>query len=85
MNTFSASEAKNCFGEMLSKAQRAPLKINKNGKEIAVMMSIEDYQNIEIMKLQILQARADQAKNDITSGNLINGDSFFDELENEKL
>jgi len=45
MNALSANEAKTHFGDMLLKAQRAP-----------VQMSAEDYQNIEAMKLRLLQA-----------------------------
>ncbi|WP_345860578.1 type II toxin-antitoxin system Phd/YefM family antitoxin [Shewanella algae] len=80
MNALSANEAKTHFGDMLLKAQRAPIQINRNGKPVAVVMSAEDYQNIEAMKLQLLRARLAQAKADIGSGELINGEAFFDEL-----
>lgn len=81
MNALSANEAKTHFGDMLLKAQRAPIQINRNGKPVAVVMSTEDYQNIEAMKLQLLQARAAQARADIAAGYLIDGEAFFDELE----
>ncbi|CAM3609338.1 Phd_YefM [Vibrio aerogenes CECT 7868] len=81
MNILSANEAKTHFGDMLLKAQRAPVQINRNGKPVAVVMSAEDYQSIEAMKLQLLQARASQAKADIAAGDLIDGETFFDELE----
>lgn len=84
MNALSANEAKTHFGDMLLKAQRAPVQINKNGKPVAVVISAEDYQSIDELKLQLLQARMAQAKADIAAGNFIDGESFFDELESGK-
>ena len=81
MDTLSANEAKTQFGDMLLKAQRAPVQINKNGKPVAVVVSMDEYENIEALKLQFLQSRVAQAKVDIKTGNTIDGDSFFDALE----
>ena len=81
MDTLSANEAKTHFGNMLLKAQRAPIQINKNGKPVAVVISTEEYANIEALKLRLLQARAAQAKADIAAGNLVDGETFFDELQ----
>lgn len=81
MDTLSANEAKTHFGDMLLKAQRAPIQINKNGKPVAVVISVEEYESIEALKLRVLQSRAAQAKADIAAGNLVDGDAFFDELE----
>jgi prevent-host-death family protein len=81
MDVLSANEAKTHFGDMLLKAQRAPVQINKNGKPVAVVISAEEYQSVENLKLRLLQARAQQAMVDIESGNLLDGEAFFDELE----
>lgn len=81
MKSLSANEAKTHFGDMLLKAQRSPLQINKNGKPVAVILSMEEYESIEALKLRLLQVRAAQAKADIASGNLTDGEAFFDELE----
>lgn len=81
MDALSANEAKTHFGEMLLKAQRAPNQINKNGKPVAVVISVDEYETIEALKLQLLQSRAMQAKVDIAANNLVDGESFFDELE----
>ena len=81
METLSANEAKTHFGDMLLKAQRAPIQINKNGKPVAVVISAEEYQSIEALKLRLLQSRAVQGNADIAAGNLIDGEAFFDELE----
>ncbi len=81
MDALSANEAKTHFGDMLLKAQRAPVQINKNGKPVAVVISAEDYESIEALKLQLLQSRAIQAGVDISMGNVVHGEAFFNELE----
>lgn len=81
MDTLSANEAKTHFGDMLLRAQRAPVQINKNGKPVAVVISAEEYAGIETIKLRLLQSRAVQARVDIAAGNLADGESFFDELQ----
>lgn len=81
MVTLTANDAKTHFGDMLLKAQRAPVQINKNGKPVAVVISAEEYEGIEALKLQLLQSRAAQANADIAAGKLIDGDAFFSELE----
>lgn len=81
MEALSANEAKTHFGDMLLKAQRAPIQINKNGKPVAVVISAEEFESIEALKLRLLQSRAAQANADIATGNLVDGESFFDELE----
>ncbi|NRB42864.1 MAG: type II toxin-antitoxin system Phd/YefM family antitoxin [Pseudomonadales bacterium] len=80
MQTLSANEAKTQFGEMLLQAQRAPIQINKNGKPVAVVISVDAYQSIEALKLKLLQARAATAKKDMQDGKTIDGEQFFEEL-----
>ncbi len=81
MDALSANEAKTHFGDMLLKAQRAPIQINKNGKPVAIVISAEEYESIESLKLRLLQSRAVQANADIAKGDLISGEAFFNELE----
>jgi len=85
MDTLSANEAKTQFGALLLKAQRSPVQINKNGKPVVVVISTDEYEKIELLKLRYLQSRAVQAKNNIEAGNLTNGDTFFDALESGQL
>jgi len=80
MDALSANEAKTQFGDMLLKAQRAPVQINRNGKPVAVVISMDEYESIEALKLRLLQSRAIQAKADIESGRTIDGESFFNQL-----
>lgn len=81
MDALSANEAKTQFGEMLLKAQRAPVQINRNGKPVAVVISMDEYESIEALKLRLLQSRVAQSITDIKAGNTVDGESFFDELE----
>jgi len=81
MEVLNANEAKTQFGDMLIKAQRAPIQINKNGKPLAVVISIDEYEYIESLKLDFLKSRADKAKIDISKGNILDGEAFFDELD----
>ena len=84
MDILSANEAKTQFGDLLLKAQRAPVQINRNGKPVAVVLSIDDYETIEALKLRLLQSRAAQAKVDIDEGNTVDGESFFAQLADSK-
>ena len=45
MDALSANEAKTQFGDML-KVQRAPVQINRNGKPVAVVISIDVYYSL---------------------------------------
>ena len=43
MNTFTAKEAKNNFGRLLDEARYAPVGIQRNGRLVVVVVSIEKY------------------------------------------
>ena len=60
METLNASDAKREFGEMLLKVQKAPVRINKNGKPVAVMVSAADFAEIEALRERLLQQGIDQ-------------------------
>ena len=49
MQTLTANDAKRNFGELLLNAQREPIKISKNSKDAVVVMSIHDYEELEMM------------------------------------
>ncbi len=57
MEALNANEAKTHFGSMLLKAQKVPVQINKNGKPVAVVFSMDEYKNIESLKLRLLQSK----------------------------
>lgn len=80
MHSLTANEAKTQFGDMLLKAQREPVQISRNGKPVAVVVSAEDYEQLEAMKLQLLQVKLQRALDDVAAGKLVDGDEFFSEL-----
>jgi len=43
MANITATEAKNKFGQVLEMAQAEPVRIQKNGRDVAVVMSPEQY------------------------------------------
>ncbi|WP_147194165.1 type II toxin-antitoxin system Phd/YefM family antitoxin [Pantoea sp. MBD-2R] len=84
MYSFTASEAKIQFGEVLNKAQREPVFITKNGKDSVVVISAEDYAEIEAIKMAHLRAIVDEADRDIESGNLVDGPDYFAQLREKR-
>ncbi len=48
--TFSAKEAKNNFGRLLDEARLSPVAVEKNGKRVAVVMSVLEYDEFEIRR-----------------------------------
>jgi len=78
MHILTANEAKTQFGDLLLKAQREPVQITRNGKPVAV--TAEDYEQIEAMKLQLLQMKIQRSQHDMAIGNAVDGETFFSEL-----
>jgi len=52
MRTIAAREAKNQFGSLMNAAQREPVAIEKHGKAVAILMSVEEYKMIKVHRLQ---------------------------------
>lgn len=44
MSTVSATDAKNRFGELLEMARQEPVRVQKNGRTVAVVVSPEQYE-----------------------------------------
>ena len=42
-NVFTAKEAKNNFGRLLDEARYAPVAVERNGRRVVVVMSMEEY------------------------------------------
>ena len=81
MEILTANKAKTHFGEMLMKVQKEPIQIDKNGKPIAVVVSIEDYEASEEIKLQMLKDRFKQVNKDIQNGLYVDdAEEFFEKL-----
>ena len=74
METYTSSDAKREFGEVLTKSQREPIGVTRNGKPIAVVLSSVDY---EKMKLQLLRSELIKGQNSPVVNNW-NVDEFLD-------
>lgn len=80
MQTLTANDAKRNFGELLLSAQRAPVKISKNSKDAVVVMSIQDFEALEAMKVNYLKQCFDCAEKDLDSHQVVDGLNFLDNL-----
>ena len=58
----SATEAKIHFGKLLDTARRENVSIDKQGRSIAVMVSIEEYERLNEIEDKWWALRADDAK-----------------------
>ena len=80
MEILNASDAKREFGEMLLKAQSAPIGINKNGKPVAVMVSSNEYEAMLVLKEQALQHKIDLGIADVQAGRVSDGGEVMQRL-----
>ena len=46
MKHFSATDAKNKFGEMMDELSRGPVGIQKNGRDFAVILSADEFKKL---------------------------------------
>ena len=89
MRRMSAKEAKNHFGELLMEAQKAPVTIEKNGKPVAVVYSMEWHEAAEEAKLDWLKRAVAEGIADLEAGRYIEFDSdeelhaFFEDLKRQ--
>lgn len=60
-DTMSASDAKNNFGELLDFAKTRPMKIEKNGRPVAVVISAEEFERLENMEDAFWGRQAEEA------------------------
>lgn len=80
MQSLTANTPKTKFGDLLMKVQREPVQISKNGSPVAVMISCEEYEEFEALKMVMVKSRLEQAERDIADGKLIDGETFMNEL-----
>ncbi len=80
MLTLNANDAKTNFGKMLIKVQSEPIEIKKNGSPIAVVLSSDEYNKIEELKMELVKSRFEN----IDENDLMDGNTFLDELDSGK-
>jgi len=80
MDFLNASDAKREFGDLLIKAQHSPIAINKNGKQVAVVLSAAEYGRLQSMKEQYLQSALQQGLDEIEAGNESKGEDVIKRL-----
>ena len=83
METLTATDVKLRFGDYLLKVQKHPVAIEKNGKPVAVTMSMEDYKLVEEFKLERLRERLKKGLEQTQNGETVDGEEFFAELLGE--
>ena len=47
MKTFSAKDAKNHFGQMIDTARASPVVIEKHGRPVVVVCSVEEFERLQ--------------------------------------
>lgn len=80
MEVLKASDAKREFGEVLIKAQRGPVGINKNGKPVAVVISASEYAQLEALKAEHLKDSIEKGIADLETGKVTDGKTVMDRL-----
>ncbi len=87
MKSIPASEAKTHFGKLLDNAQREPVAVSKQGRPVAVVLSIHDYEEI---KLECLRAHLSIGEEQIASGDYTTirdkkeSHAFFEGIKNNR-
>ncbi len=80
MEILSASDAKREFGEVLIKAQHGPVRINRNGKPVAVVISALEYAQLEALKAEHLKVAIQEGIADLQAGKITDGKTVMDKL-----
>ena len=82
MKILNASDAKREFGEVLLKAQKEPITINKNGKPVVVVVSIDEYEKMLDSKEKQLIAEVQKGITDVEQGRVSSALRAFKNLHN---
>lgn len=75
-----ATEAKREFGNMIIKAQSEPVRILRNGKPVAAVISDKEYELFEMLKANQLKNALADGMRDLADGKVQDGEVVFDEL-----
>ena len=78
-----AAEAKTNFGALLEKAQREPLAISKNGRLVAVLMSMDEFEAHQRLKLDQLRREVQVGLAELEAGRVVSGAEAFEAMDRE--
>ena len=78
-----AAEAKTTFGALLEKVQREPLTISKNGRPVAVLMSMDEFDTHQRLKLERLRREVQAGLADLNAGRVVDGAEAFEIVDRE--
>ena len=81
MKTLGASEAKNHFGKLLDLARREPIQIAKKGRNVAVVISIEEFERLSELEDELLAIKAEKAQKEGFIG-MSESEALLEELLN---
>ncbi len=70
MQTMSATDAKQTFSLLLEKAQRAPVAVTKQSREVAVVMSRAEYDRLTRLNIEEFQRFRDKMSDHATARGL---------------
>ncbi len=60
METMSAREARNGFGLMIDTARAAPVLIEKHGRGVVIVMSVEEYERLSLLAGAATRSKGEQ-------------------------
>ena len=78
-----ATEAKTNFGALLEMVQREPLAISKKGRPVAVLMSMDEFEAHQRLKLEQLRREVQAGLADLEAGRVVSGEEAFDTMNRE--
>ncbi len=70
MKEITAKDAKNRFGRLLESAQRAPIRVTRNGRPVGVMMSMQQFERLRGAAWERLSATMDALGREASAGGL---------------
>lgn len=78
MNTVTAKEAKQHFGETIEKAHREPVIVTKHGRPSVVIVDNEEFETLQQIKYDHFKSEVLKGFNEIKNGEI--SDSSIDEI-----
>ena len=81
METIAATEASNRFGQLLDRALQEPVTIEKKGRQVAVMLSVEEYNRMENTIESLQNQRLQESIADMEAGKVKPASEVFASLK----